>query len=82
MIHRATKEQVGLAIRDDYQVPVADEQEDEKLTARILAALAEVLRRCEGPSQRWTRRNLKRAMVLIGGLDEKVAREIVEQEDT
>ncbi len=56
-------------------------QEGEKLISGILAALAEALRRCEGPSQRWTRRNLKRAMVLVGGLDEKVAREILEQEE-
>ena len=51
------------------------------MIAGILAGLAEALRRCEGSQLAWTRRNLRRAMVLIGGLDEKVAREIVEQED-
>ena len=59
---------------------MADEQGGEKLISGILAALAEALRRCEGPSQQWTRRNLRRAMVLIGGLDEKVVRDRAEKE--
>jgi hypothetical protein len=28
----------------------------------------------------WKRRNLRRAMVLLGGLDEKTAQEILDQE--
>ncbi len=60
---------------------MADGQEGEKLIAGILAALSEALRRCEGPTQQWTRRNLRRAMVLIGGLDEKTARAILDQEE-
>ena len=72
---------MGLAIRDDYQVPLADEQDSEKVISGILAALTEALRRFEGPSHQWTRRNLRRAMVLIGGLDEKTAQGILDQED-
>ena len=49
--------------------------------AGILSALTEALKCCEGTQQAWTRRNLRRAMVLIGGLDEKVVQEILEQED-
>ncbi len=48
--------------------------------AGILSALTAALKRCEGTQQAWTRRNLRRAMVLIGGLDEKVGREILGQE--
>ncbi len=48
--------------------------------AGILSALTEALGRCEGQKHAWTRRNLRRAMVLIGGLDEKVVQEILEQE--
>ena len=81
-LERSELERLGLAIRDDYQVPLAHGDQDEQLLGGILSALADALERCEGPPHAWTRRNLRRAMVLIGGLDEKVAREIVEQEDT
>ncbi len=47
--------------------------------AGILSALTDALNRCEGTQQAWTRRNLRRAMVLIGGLDEKVVQEILGQ---
>jgi hypothetical protein len=80
-LERSDLELLGLAIRDDYQIPLSDEQEDGQLVAGILSALTEALGRCEGTQQAWTRRNLRRAMVLIGGLDEKVVREIVGQED-
>ena len=46
----------------------------------INLALTEALSRCEGPKHASTRRNLRQAMVLIGGLDEKVVQEILEQE--
>ncbi len=73
-------ERLGLAIRDDYQIPLSDEEDGGQLVAGILSALTEALSRCEGQKHAWTRRNLRRAMVLIGGLDEKVVQEIVEQE--
>ena len=74
-LSRSELEQLGLAIRDDYQVPLTDEEQGEQLIAGILSAIADSLRRCEGPADSWTRRNLQRAMTLIGGLDEKVASE-------
>ena len=37
-------------------------------------------RHCDGQKHAWNRLNLRQAMVLIGGLDEKVVREIVGQE--
>ena len=67
-------------IRDDYQVPLAEQQDEGQLIAGILSALTEALNRCEGSRHAWTRRNLRRAIVLIGGLDEKSAREILDQE--
>lgn len=73
-------EQLGLAIRDDYQIPVGDEKEDTGPITGILLALNEALGRCDGQGHAWTRRNLRRAMVLIGGMDEKVAQVIVDQE--
>ncbi len=79
-LQRWELEQLGLAIRDDYQVPLAEQQDEEPLIAGILSSLTEALSRCEGGRHAWTRRNLRRAMVLIGGLDEKSEREILEQE--
>ena len=79
-LERSALERLGLAIRDDYQIPQSDEQEEGQLVAGILSALTDALKLCEGTQQAWTRRNLRRAMVLIGGLDEKVARGISDQE--
>jgi hypothetical protein len=70
-----------LAIRDDYQVPIVDVQDGTQLIAGILSALIEALNQCEGSRLAWTRRNLRRAMVLIGGMDEEAARKIVDQEE-
>ena len=79
-LQRWELEQLGLAIRDDYQVPLAEQQDEGQLIAGILSELKGALKRCEGTPHAWTRRNLRRAMVLIGGLDEKVLRGILEQE--
>ena len=67
-------------IRDDYQVPIVDEQEGEQLIAGILSAVTEALSRCEGSRHAWTRRHLRRAIVLIGGMDEEMAQVILDQE--
>ena len=79
-LSRSELEQLGLAIRDDYRVPLTAAQDGEKLIPGILPALAEALRRFAGPSHLWTWHNLRRAMVLIGGLDEKTAQGILDQE--
>ncbi len=42
--------------------------------------LSEALRLFEGPKKAWTRRDIRRAMTLIGGLDEKTAQEILDQD--
>ena len=36
--------------------------------------------RCRGPEEIWMARDLKRAIVLVGGLDEDAAKEILDQE--
>ncbi len=77
---RSDLEQLGLAIRDDYQVPLSDEDREGHIITGILSTLAEVVRKLEGPRDAWARRNLRRAMTLIGGLDEKMGQEILDQE--
>src|SRR5207245_11402743 len=46
----------------------------------ILAALKQALTRCRGPEEIWMARDLKRAIVLVDGLDEDAAKEILDQE--
>ncbi|MFQ5878316.1 MAG: hypothetical protein ACE5JH_11650 [Acidobacteriota bacterium] len=76
---RSELEQLGLAIREDFQVPPEGGRQGESMTAGILAALAQALRRLEGPANASARRHLRSAMVLIGSLDEKTALEILER---
>ena len=47
-LQRSDLERLGLAIRDDYQIPLSDERDDGQLAAGILSALTEALSRCEG----------------------------------
>jgi len=81
---RPELEQVGLEIRDDRNIPLRVESEGESdkedPTGRIIAALHEAINRCRGPEDAWMAQNLQRAMVLIGGLDEEVAQQILDQE--
>ena len=78
-LNRSELEQLGLSIRDDYQVPLSDEDPDRHVITGILVTLSDALRVLEGPKHAWTRRNLRRAMTLIDGLDEKAAREKLAQ---
>ena len=80
MLTRSELEQLGLAVRDDYQVPLSDDDRDGHIITGILSTLAEVVRKLEGPRDAWARRNLRRAMTPIGGLDEKMVQEILDQE--
>jgi hypothetical protein len=78
-LNRSELEQIGLAIRDDYQIPL-ETAEEGSVIGSILATLSESLRRFEGQANQWKRRDLRRAMVLLGGLDEKMAQSILDQE--
>ncbi len=77
---RAELEHLGLTIKDDYQVPLTGGHESRGVIDGILAALKEALSRCRGPEETWMAMDLKRAMILIGGLDEEMARQILNQE--
>ena len=79
-LNRAELEQLGLTIQDDYQVPLTGGHESRGAIDGILAALKEALSRCRGPEETWMALDLKRAMILIGGLDEETARQILDQE--
>ena len=79
-LRRAEVERLGLDFRDDYRIPLDSEVKDSGVTSDLMAALNDALRRCSGPQDSWLRLNLRRAMVLIGGLDETVAQEILDQE--
>ncbi len=79
-LSRVELDQLGLTIRDDYKVPVSGEHELRGVIDSILAALKEALLRCRGPEEIWMARDLKRAIELVGGLDEKTAQDILDQE--
>jgi len=78
---RPELQQLGLDIRDDHKIPLAEATEHpEPAIDAIVSALNEALKRCRGPEELWMAMNLRRAIVLVGGLDEKVAQEILDQE--
>src|SRR2546422_5589567 len=70
---RPELDQLGLDIRDDHKIPLSEAAAGpEPAIDAIVSALNEALKRCRGPEEAWMAMNLKRAIVLIGGLDEKV----------
>ncbi len=79
-LSRAELDQLGLTVRDDFQVPLTGGQEPHGVIESILAALKEALTRCRGPEEIWMARDLKRAIILVGGLDEPTAQSILDQE--
>ena len=81
-LNRQELAQLGLQPADDYRIPLTAEKEGEasQLIDRILAVLDEAARRCLSTEEAWMAQDLRRAMVLIGGLDEEVAQRILDQE--
>ena len=79
-LSRPELEQLGLTIHDEHQLRLDTEATSPDLIDAILSALNEAAKRCRGPEESWMAMNLRRAMVLIGGLDEKVVQEILDQE--
>src|SRR5882724_624400 len=70
---RPEMDQLGLNIRDDHKIPLTQAAaEREPAIDAIIAALSDALKRCRGPEEAWMAMNLRRAIVLVGGLDEKV----------
>jgi hypothetical protein len=74
-------DQLGLQPRDEYRIPLGEEAAKEDVTGRIVSALHEAINRCRGPEESWMAQDLKRAMILIGGLDEEMAQRIVDREE-
>ena len=72
--------ELGLQPRDDYRIPLTGKAGVSYVTDRILAALHQAIERC-GPEEAWMALDLKRVMVMIHGLDEDIAQEILDQED-
>jgi len=72
--------QLGLSVRDDYQVPIARAVEGGSLVGGILGTLSQALKRLEGSGHGGDKRNLRRAMALVGGLDKKMAQTILDKE--
>ncbi len=78
---RLELEQLGLDIRDYHKIPLPEiATEHEPLIDGVVSALKEAMMRCKGPEETWMAMNLRRAMILVGGLDEKAAQEIIDQE--
>lgn len=72
--------QLGIEARPDQQVPLTGGQGSHGVLDSILAALKEAVTRCRGPEEIWMARDLKKAIILVGGLDEDAARQILDQE--
>ena len=72
--------QLGLVVRHGQPVPLTGAQASQGVIGSILAALKEALTRCRGPEEIWMARDLKRAIALIGGLDEESAARTLDQE--
>ena len=80
---RAELEQLGLLFRDDYQLRHGDTDTDADkggVIEAIMDSLTNVLSRCRSSKDAWMYRNLERAMILIGGMDEEQVREMFDQE--
>jgi hypothetical protein len=79
-LNRSALERLGLAVRDDYQVPLARTVEGGSIVGGILGTLSQALRQMEGSGHGGDRRNIRRAMALVGGLDRKMAQTILDRE--
>ena len=73
-------ERLGLIFQDVHPLRFHTEAEKEGVIGGILNSLTDALARCRGPEDTWMHRNLQRAIVLIGGLDEKDVVKVLEQE--
>jgi hypothetical protein len=78
-LNRSDLEKLGLAVRDDYQIPIAAEGEGGSLVGGILGTLSQALKKFEGSGHSGDRQNIRRAMALVGGLDKKTAQTILDK---
>ncbi len=73
-------ERLGLIFQDVHPIRFDTEAEKEGVIGGILNSLTDAMARCRGQKDEWMRKNLQRALFLIGGLDEKNVAEILDQE--
>ncbi len=73
-----------LRFEDDHYIDVRPDQEPEGVVDKMLASLdraAELMIRLEPKSKwKWDIENLKRIYIILGGLDEKVVQQILDEE--
>ena len=83
-LNRQELAHLGLEPADEFRIPVTAETggKPHQLIDRILAVLDKAVRRYLGTEEAWMAQDLRRAMVLIGGLDEEAAQRILDQEGT
>ena len=79
-LSRSVLEKLGLAVRDDYQVPIARTWEGGSVVGGILGTLSQALRQLEGSGHGGDRRNIRKAMALVGGMDRKTAQSILDRD--
>ena len=74
----------GLGFADDHYIDVGPSQEPEGVMDQMRASLdraAELMIRLEPKSKwKWDIENLKRIYIILGGLDEKVVQQILDEE--
>ncbi len=73
-------ERLGLVFQDIHPITFGTEAEKEGVIGGILSSLTEALTKCRGARDAWVRRNLQRAMVLVGEMDEEEAVKILDHE--
>ena len=71
-----------LRLEDDHYIPLNAEGETGGILDGILASLNRAIEMMgnEGAERRWDITNLRRAMILLGGLDEEVVVRILREE--
>ncbi len=71
---RAELEQLGLLFKDQHYFKHTAEDEDEEeegIIGAMMNALSNAMARCQSPKDEWIRRNLRRAIFVVGGLGGK-----------
>jgi len=71
-----------LRVEDDHYIPLNAERETGGILEGILASLNRAIELLgdQGAERKWDNTNLRRAMILLGGLDEEVAERILREE--
>jgi len=72
---------LGLRLADDHYIEVQESQEATGIVDKMLATLDRAAKLMIGKTEyKWDVVNLQRIFMIIGGLDEKVVQEILDEE--